>query len=174
VQCIATPWKSSIIRDNIGQDAGSPPAHHKCDPLVHMPTHLRSVNLAHATEMEGISCKIVYQMSTNLDRFLPFSERRHHPFDVSDRWEVPLTLKILHTFSGFFSALVFHAVTFSTPCLFSHTPLLQSLDVWEESMSRIKNMVAEASNDRQYFCDPMVYGTPQDVRWRCSISLVGS
>ena len=138
-------------------------------PLVHMLTHLRSVNLAHTTEMEGVSCKIIHQMSTNLDRYLPFREKAPSiqcirqvggPFDSDN----------LCTLPGFFSALVFCAVTFSMPYLFSHAPLLQSLDAWEESMSRIKNTVTEASNDRQYFCDPMVYG----MATRCSVDIVPS
>jgi len=138
-------------------------------PLVHMPTHLRSVNLAHTTEMEGVSCKIIHQMSTNLDHYLPFREKAPSirrirqvggPFDSDN----------LCTLPGFFSALVFHVVTFSTLYLFSHAPLLQSLDTWEESMSRIKNTVAEASNDQRYFCDPMVYG----MATRCSVDIVPS
>jgi len=44
-------------------------------PLVHMPTHHRSIDQAHATEMEGVSCKIIWQMSTNLDHYLPFREK---------------------------------------------------------------------------------------------------
>jgi len=97
-------------------------------------------------------------MSTNLDRYLPFREKAPSvrcirqaggPFDSDN----------LRTLPGFFSALVFCAVTFSTPYLFSHPPLLQSLDAWDESMSRIKNTVAEASTDHWYFCNPMVYGS---------------
>jgi len=138
-------------------------------PLVHMPTHLRSVNLAHTTEMEGVSCKIIHQMSTNLDHYLPFREKAPSirrirqaggPFDSDN----------LRTLPGFFSALVFRVVTFSTLYLFSHAPLLQSLDTWEESMSRIKNTVAKASNDQRYFCDPMVYG----MATRCSVDIVPS
>ena len=138
-------------------------------PLVHMPTHHRSIDQAHATEMEGVSCKIIWQMSTNLDRYLPFREKAPSvrrirqvggPFDPEN----------LCTLPGFFSTLVFHTVTFSTPYLFSHAPLLQSLDDWEKSMSRIKNMVAEASNDQRYFCDPTVYG----MATRCSVEIVPS
>src|SRR5882762_3992735 len=138
-------------------------------PLVHMPTHRRSVNLAHATEMEGVSCKIMRQMSTNLDRYLPFREKAPSVRCIRQAGG-PFDPENLQTLPGFFSALLFHAVTFSTPFLFSHAPLLQSLDAWDESMSRIKVMVAEASTDRRHFCDPNVYGTAT----RCSVDIVPS
>src|SRR5882762_8527539 len=138
-------------------------------PLVHMPTHHRSIDQAHATETEGVSCKIIWQMSTNLDRYLPFREKAPSVRCIRQAGG-PFDPENLRTLPGFFSALLFCAVTFSTPFLFSHAPLLQSLDAWDESMSRIKDMVAEPSTDRWYFCDPNVYGTAT----RCSVDIVPS
>jgi len=159
VQCVATPMENPAASGTtLGKMQEALQFIKNVIPLVHMPTHLRSVNLAHATEVEGTSYKIVHQMSTNLDQYLPFREKAPSvrrirqvggPFDPQN----------LRTLPGFFSALVFRAVTFSTPYLFSHPPLLQSLDAWDELMSRIKNTVAEASTDHWYFCDPMVYGS---------------
>jgi len=170
VQCIATSIENPVaLGTMLGKMQEALSFITNAVPLVHMPTRLRSVNLAQATEMEGVSCKIIYQVSTNLDCYLPFREKalsiRHirqvgGPFDPEN----------LHTLPGFFSALVFCVVMFSTPYLFSHAPLFQSLDAWEELMSRIKDTVAETSNDQQYFCNPMVYGTAT----RCSVDIIPS
>ena len=76
VQCIATSIENPVaLGTMLGKMQEALSFITNAVPLVHMPTCLRSVNLAQATEMEGVSCKIIYQMSTNLDHYLPFREK---------------------------------------------------------------------------------------------------
>ncbi|KAA1479995.1 hypothetical protein DENSPDRAFT_789805, partial [Dentipellis sp. KUC8613] len=99
-------------------------------------------------------------MARDLDRYLPFRENGPSVLAIR-RAGGPFSPEHIRTKAGFFSALVFRGVTFSTEFAIQHRTLFHDLNDWNVYIQSVIDN-SPSSLPATYFCKKHAYGSTTD------------